>query len=398
MARLLKSGTDIGSDSEEERLLSSLPKSSSTPGVGQAGATAGGQSSIPTSAPAQSSQRGSSTPGKKTTIKIRTTPRGTGGRPASAGPENKGEKKRAPASSENKGERKKRRSEPGPSTEKTSGQTSAKSTATAPSMIPAGGGSAGTSLPSPPMMSPPSTSQMPRVPRVGKAPTDPPEFRALPIHQSIKKSAEAMIAVRDDAISMAVELDKGRKALKEKIEEVESLAREKESLVREKAGLIEERDEALELAAQSARKLEESAQAAHKWESEANTLRSELERLQKSDSELRTQLLSKDQELDSKAAAAVEEFQGSQEFRDLMDSRAALWSELTTRELRKIVIKNFGQRFSLTPEDFSFIRAADIADIVERKVEQRMAQAARQEESRAPAGEGSSRGASGAKD
>ena len=198
-----------------------------------------------------------------------------------------------------------------------------------------------------------------------------------------------------------MELDKKRKALKERAEEVESLtrekeslAKEKESLAKEKANLIEERDEALELAAQSVRKSEESAQDARRWELEVSTLRSEVEELKKSDSELRAQLHNKDQELDSRAAAAVGEFQGSQEFRDLMDSRAALWSELTTRELRKIVIKNFGQRFNLTPEDFSFIRAADIADIVEKKVEQRMAQAARQEESRAPVGEGSSRGAS----
>ena len=220
----------------------------------------------------------------------------------------------------------------------------------------------------------------------------------MPIHQSIKRSVEAMIAVRDDAIGLAVEYEKEKKALKQKVEEVESLTKEKESWAKEKASLTEERDEALELAAQSVRKSEESARAACKWELEVSTLRSEVEELKKYDSELRARLRDKDQELDSRAAAAVEEFQSSQEFRDLMDSRAALWSKLTTRELRKIVIKNFGQRFNLSPEDFSFIRAADIADIVERKVEQRMAQAARQEESRAPTGEGSSRGASGVKE
>jgi hypothetical protein len=75
-----------------------------------------------------------------------------------------------------------------------------------------------------------------------------------------------------------------------------------------------------------------------------------------------------------------------------MDSRGALWAELTVRELRKVVIQNFGKRFKLAKEDFEFIRASEIAKIVEKKVEQRMAKAAHQEGSSTPAG--SSRAAS----
>ena len=142
--------------------------------------------------------------------------------------------------------------------------------------------------------------------------------------------------------------------------------------------LTKERDEALEVAANAVRESEGLARTIKEKESELSTAQDQLKELQQDNAEvqganskLREQLEKKDQEALDKAAEAIEKFKGSQELRDLMDSRAALWAELTVRELRKAVIQNFGKCFQLVREDFDFIWASEIAEVVEKKVEQR---------------------------
>jgi vacuolar-type H+-ATPase subunit I/STV1 len=222
-----------------------------------------------------------------------------------------------------------------------------------------------------------------------------PEFLACPIYKPVNDAVAAIAAVRDNAIVMLRDITKKEAEFEEwrkKSEEVDAMSKE--------------RDEALDVAHKAVLESEELAQTVQEKESELKTAQDKLEELQQgnkelqqdnkelqeANSKLREELEKKDQEVLDKASEAVEKYKESQELRDLMDSRAALWAELTVRELRKVVIQNFGKRFKLSKEDFEFIRASEIADIVEKKVEQRMAKAASQEESSTPAG--SSRAAS----
>jgi myosin heavy subunit len=222
-----------------------------------------------------------------------------------------------------------------------------------------------------------------------------PEFLACPIYKPINDTVTAVCNLRDSAIVMLRDITKKEAEFakwRKKGEEVDAMSKE--------------RDEALDVAHKVVLESQELARTVQEKESELKEARDKLEEfqrghkelqqdnkdLQEANSKLREELEKKDKEVLDKASEAVEKYKESQELRDLMDSRAALWAELTVRELRKIVIQNFGKRFKLAKEDFDFIRASEIADTVEKKVEQRMAKAARQEEFGTPAG--SSRGAS----
>jgi regulator of replication initiation timing len=166
-----------------------------------------------------------------------------------------------------------------------------------------------------------------------KEPKDTPEFRASTLYAPISTAVKSIVTARDNAIVLLRDMAK-------KEAEFEKLAR----TIREKES---EASAALD-------KLKELQQD--------NT------ELQEANSKLREQLKKKDPEALDKAAEAVEKFKGSQELRDLMNSRAALWAELTVRELRKAVIQNFGKCFHLVKEDFDFIRSSGIAEVVEKKL------------------------------